>query len=111
MKWGGALQRRLEKGFEAGNILHFFGEKTSSCGTVSACRTVSDVYWTCFYMRFLVQVLGSPSCCRTEARAVEAGGARAVEAGGARAVEAGGARAPPSAAVMFCGGKERERIC
>ncbi len=27
MKWGGALQRRLENGFEAGNIFHFFGEK------------------------------------------------------------------------------------
>ena len=71
MKWGGALQRRLENGFEAGNIFHFFSEKTSSSGTVS------DIYWTCFYMRFLVRVLGSRSCCRSEARGVEAGGARA----------------------------------
>ena len=27
MRWGGALQRRLEKGFKAGNMLQCFGEK------------------------------------------------------------------------------------
>ena len=103
MKWGGALQRRLEKGFEAGNILHFFGEKNKQLRNGERLQNGERCLLDVLLHAFSCSSVREPQLLQNRGK-----GCRSRRCKGCRSRRCKGA-AERGRHVLR--GKERERIC